>query len=317
MKKQLIAENKFRKKDISETRNRVILRKKRRIKKESEILDFPKLKDVVETVSNNLENQESNQQIKFEHDFKIGDFVKWKNKESFTKNVNRFSCENFETIYYVKNIVISDWDELKKPRFILLPYRKNISSYNSSVYSIHNFKNEILFEKVTDEIIIKKKDFVFNNEVLKEYTLKSDFNSFSWENDELRFKFDLRVTDSSISCGVKQLYYINKFINFESFKNNFVDNTQDYFFKNVIFNITEEEFYNFCKKHLLYIFSNIKTGLLLISTNFTKNEDTFKKCSEILESFPFVSYKDTENPNTNNSIRMWICDIDQFKKYYS
>lgn len=140
-----------------------------------------------------------------------------------------------------------------------------------------------------------------------------NYNKFSIEDFLLDYSYITTIKDSQISCGVKQYSVINDLFNYERFRSMFSKKYHEFTFK-----INKNDFYKiFCKSVLENIFKTYtKAGFLIISTNETRNT-VFKHIDYLLTNYDFISHKDTINPNTNNNIRFWTCDLFSYRKSLS
>jgi len=137
-----------------------------------------------------------------------------------------------------------------------------------------------------------------------------NYNKFIVENALVDYSYSTSIKDSSISCGVKQYSVINDLFNYNKFKYCFSKKYTEFTFK-----ITKNDYYKiFCKNVMDNIFKTYtKAGFLIISTNETGNKE-FKYIDKLLTSYDFISHKDTVNPNTNNNIRFWTCNLFEYQK---
>ena len=189
-----------------------------------------------------------------------------------------------------------------------------IDNLNSPYYSDHGNVNlrsdqlNYLKEYIAPEItkINVTKDSLKNMKFI-------NYNKFIVEGILVDYSYSTTIKDSSISCGVKQYSVINDLFNYNKFKYCFCKKHTEFNFQ-----INKSDYCKiFCKNVMDNIFKTYtKAGFLIISTNETGNNE-FKRIDKLLTSYDFISFKDTVNPNTNNNIRFWTCNLFEYQKTLS
>lgn len=194
----------------------------------------------------------------------------------------------------IRGIIV---DNLDSPYYI---DGTNVNLKSSSLKYLKNYEAPEITEVIINKESLNNMKFI-------------NYNKFKVVDIIIDYSYITTIKDSTISCGVKQYSVINDLFNYNKFQNFF--NKKHHKF---IFEITKNDFYKiFCKKVMENIFKTYsKAGFLIISTNETGN-NVFKHINKLLTSYDFISYKDTVNPNTNNSIRFWTCDLFSYRKSLS
>ena len=147
-----------------------------------------------------------------------------------------------------------------------------------------------------------------------------------YDSDEEHFNIDLIATGinnyrressvqlnesgCSISCGIFQLSGINNLLNTISmFKSNIFTDLRG--LENTDINITEEDINtaDILESVINEVVENAEdTGLIILSTNVTSNNSITEEYIEVLDRMS-ASTVETENPNSNNRIKMWTLQI--------
>lgn len=287
MKKQITTENKFRVKEVTRTS-----RNERRKSGDSTIF-----KDKV----NNLIKKEPR-----------------KKKECLDSEGNKIEIDQF----YKYNIGNSKYNIIVKVIKTDLKRKqwdgsiRNVEAviidsddhYMFTDEQIRDFYSDML-TKVDNYVKPQRTTVIINKESLENMEIIK-YNCFIIEDIKIDYGYKTVIKDSNISCGVKQYSLINNLFDQQHFKSCFY---QKYF--DFAFDFTNKDFYNiFCKKIMEYIFNNYtKAGFLIISTNETGNP-LFKEINNLLANYNFITHRDTVNPNTQNTIRFWTCDLFNYQK---
>lgn len=213
--------------------------------------------------------------------------------------------QSFDTVYKIVNFRAMDRNDLIKTQIVFSKDSWRIGmNWNVCIENIDKILENYV-EPVKENIIINSNS-IANMEFLS-------YNIYIIEGLTLSYQYFISISDSRISCGVKQFSEINKLFDIEIFKKVFKDNFRNT--HNITIDIKKKDFDLFCKKVMEYIFNNYKKcGFLIVSTNENGNKKLFKKINDLLSNYDFITFRDTVNPNTNNKIRFWTCNLFEYQK---